>query len=258
MIYYFSGTGNSEYVAKKIAFALNLDCQDIPTLKDRNHVCVQANIQKRIGFVFPIHAWAPPKFVLDFIRQLDFSQVNDHDFFYISTCGAEEGNTYGIMKKVLKKKGIELQNGYTVVMPNNYNIGYELDSPEEVMAIYDAAEHQLRNIIVSISMKSTSHDIVFEGRLPRLKSGFVNTMFRRFSMNTSPFYATDACIKCGLCAKVCPVHTITCDPKPVWSKECTQCLACINSCPVQAIEYGKKTQGKRRYLHHSIHHSLEK
>ncbi|MDP2426193.1 MAG: EFR1 family ferrodoxin [bacterium] len=258
MIYYFSGTGNSKYVAKKIASALNLDCQDIPTLKDCNDVVVQANPQKRIGFVFPIHAWAPPKFVLDFISQLDFSQVIDHEFFYISTCGAEEGNTYGVMKKALQKKGIKLQNGYCVVMPNNYNIGYELDSPEEVLAIYEAAEHQIRNIIVAISMRSTKHDVVFAGKHPRLKSGFINTMFRRFAFNTSPFYATDACIQCGLCAKVCPVHTITCNPTPVWSKECTQCLACINSCPVQAIEYGNKTQGRRRYLHQSIHQTYDK
>jgi NAD-dependent dihydropyrimidine dehydrogenase PreA subunit len=36
---------------------------------------------------------------------------------------------------------------------------------------------------------------------------------------------------------------------PVWGKECTQCLACIHRCPVQAIEYGKATIGKRRYVH---------
>ena len=38
------------------------------------------------------------------------------------------------------------------------------------------------------------------------------------------------------------------DGKPVWGSECTQCMACICKCPVSAIEYGKATIGKARYL----------
>ena len=38
------------------------------------------------------------------------------------------------------------------------------------------------------------------------------------------------------------------DGKPAWGSECTQCMACICYCPVSAIEYGKATIGKDRYL----------
>lgn len=34
---------------------------------------------------------------------------------------------------------------------------------------------------------------------------------------------------------------------PVWGKRCTHCMACICGCPAEAIEYGKRTVGKRRY-----------
>ena len=37
--------------------------------------------------------------------------------------------------------------------------------------------------------------------------------------------------------------------KPVWDKDCTMCLACINRCPQEAIQYGKSTEKRGRYLH---------
>ena len=57
------------------------------------------------------------------------------------------------------------------------------------------------------------------------------------------------CIGCGKCEKVCPLDNIRLKKgKPEWGGDCTHCMACICSCPREAIEYGKKTLGKRRYL----------
>ena len=38
------------------------------------------------------------------------------------------------------------------------------------------------------------------------------------------------------------------DKKPTWGNNCIHCTACINRCSKEAIEYGKKTQGKNRYV----------
>ena len=42
----------------------------------------------------------------------------------------------------------------------------------------------------------------------------------------------------------CPLNNIT----MVEGKTCIHCSACINRCPKLAIEYGKKTIGKNRYV----------
>ena len=64
-------------------------------------------------------------------------------------------------------------------------------------------------------------------------------------MNKAQF----ALFSCGICAKVCPLNNITMvDGKPVWGNDCIHWSACINRCPKLAIEYGKKTQGKNRYV----------
>ena len=59
----------------------------------------------------------------------------------------------------------------------------------------------------------------------------------------------EVCIMCGMCARVCPLDNIRLkDGSPVWGSSCTHCMACINRCPMEAIEYGKRSQGKPRYV----------
>ena len=79
----------------------------------------------------------------------------------------------------------------------------------------------------------------------------VYPLFTHFAIGSNRFYATDTCISCGICAKVCPTGTISLsgDGKPEWADTCVQCVACIHRCPVRAIEYGTISLKKGRYHH---------
>jgi NAD-dependent dihydropyrimidine dehydrogenase PreA subunit len=134
-------------------------------------------------------------------------------------------------------------------MPNNYILGYDVDSAQVEQDKLIKAETLLAAILETIAKRQTGVNNLIQGTFPAIKSTIINPLFNRFAISTSKFYATDACTGCGLCERICPVGTIKVNGKPSWGKACTQCLACINRCPVCAIQYGKGTESKGRYMH---------
>ncbi len=234
MIYYFSGTGNSKWVAKQLASKTDdiavdiVECSVVPSINNQT-----------IGIVFPIYAWGAPEPVLEFLKKLTGKAV----FTYgICTCGADAGNT---MEKLC---GIfPLNSKYSIVMPSNYIMGADVESDDIIVSKITNAKERLDTIATQVVAKLSVND-VNKGSLSWIKSNLANYGFNKFARSTKPFYATDSCTACGLCANNCPANTIKIiDGKPHWSEKCYQCTACINRCPVKAIEYGKATSARSRY-----------
>ena len=70
MIFYFSGCGNSKYLAETLATQLNDTLVFIPEAARENHYDYTLVDGERLGFVFPVYAWAPPHLVLEIIHKL--------------------------------------------------------------------------------------------------------------------------------------------------------------------------------------------
>lgn len=235
MIYYFSGTGNSRWAAQQLAALTGDQAQDITLLGS----VPDGSSETRVGLVFPVYAWGAPEPVLDFAKSLSPGNAFS---FAVATCGSEAGHALKRLAKV-----IPLQSSYSLVMPNNYIIGADLDDESTARAKIDAAEKELAVIAQEVAAHRPVYRVT-EGSLPALKSGIVNFGFNRFARSTKAFYATDACNGCGHCARNCPAHTIRLQArKPVWGAACYQCLRCLHECPQQAIQYGKETETKGRY-----------
>lgn len=257
MIFYFTGTGNSLYAASNIAEAQGDRVFSIAKLMDQHKDAYHYELGEKelLGFVFPVFAWAPPKMVLDFIKKLDITGTPY--IFSLCTCGDEEGNTSKVLRKALAKKGLSLDGLFTLRMPNNYILGFDVDPKDLESEKLKVAEQMLLEINKTIRQRRKNVNLTIPGRFPALKTALVNPMFNRFALNTRQFSADDTCTSCGICEQICPVHTIKVEGKPVWGKACTQCLGCINRCPVHAIQYGKGTARKGRYYHPDLNR-LEK
>ena len=249
MIFYFTGTGNSLYTANSIAFAQGEQLISIAKEMEQNKGSYEYNlgVNELVGFVYPVYAWAPPKMVLEFIRKLKIT--GDPYVFSLCTCGGEEGGTTKVLRKALAAKGLPLDSAFGIRMPNNYMLGFDVDSKSVETEKLEAAEKKLIEINQIIEKRQKNIDHTIPGRFPALKTAIVNPMFYRFALNAGKFYADDNCTGCGICEKVCPVHTIKVSGKPTWGKNCTQCFGCINRCPVHAIQCGKGTVQKGRYHH---------
>lgn len=234
MIYYFSGTGNSRWVAGQLASrmgerAVNMVAQTtVPSVEGQF-----------IGLVFPVYAWGMPEPVLDFVKQL---KGKPEFAFGVCTCGGEAGMTMENLGKVFP-----LDSAYSVVMPNNYVMGSELETAERIASMITDATQKLDRIANQLIARQPAIE-VHTGSLAWVKSNVFNLGFNKAARRTSPFFVTDKCISCGICARDCPAHTITMvEGKPQWGKKCYQCTACINLCPTKAIEYGKGTAARGRY-----------
>lgn len=254
MIFYFSGTGNSLQIAKEIASFNQTSIFSI-TSAIRSFVSnyeYELEDDEVIGFVYPVYAWAPPKQVMDFIDKLKFKNYNNNYIFTVATCGENIGNTIEVIKKALSKKNLTLSSGFSVIMPNNYIILGNVDSKEVETTKLNEAEKTLCTINNTIAHRTCGLFEINKGPLPIVMTSIINPIFNKNAANTKRFFANDNCNRCGLCEKVCNSSTITLKEKPIWGDDCTQCLACIHLCPTKAIQYGKGTEKKGRYLHPKI------
>ena len=254
MIFYFSGTGNSKWIANQLSEELHEDLVFIPeALKNENFVfSLRAN--EKIGFVFPIYSWAPPAIVLQFIHRLILEGYQHQYLFFVCSCGDDTGLTQDVLEKALTCKGWSCHAGFSVTMPNSYVLlpGFDVDNEMLEGKKLEEAVSALEDITRRLKGGERAF-VCNEGSFPFIKTKIVNPLFNKYQMSPEHFHVTDACVGCKRCEKSCPVENVSIvADKPVWGKNCTSCLACYHVCPQQAVQYGKRTRNKGQYFNPNI------
>ena len=102
MIFYFSGTGNSKYVAKRIANALG---DALVNLNDRIKASDTSSIEtgERVIIVTPTYAWRIPRVVRDWLRKTELRGAKQA--WFVMTCGSEIGNADRYNRDLCTEKG---------------------------------------------------------------------------------------------------------------------------------------------------------
>ena len=140
MIFYFSGSGNSYATAKKIADATNDTLVNIADAMYHQKFAYILQTGEKLGFVFPVYAWAPPKIVEQFIQHLELYHDKQTYIYAVCTCGQSIGETMYIFDAALRAKRLKLCSGFSVVMPDNYAVLCKAPSLQEQQQILSQAD----------------------------------------------------------------------------------------------------------------------
>ena len=260
MIFYFSGTGNTRWVAGEIAKAIGEELLLIPDLIREGRYEFALGKDERIGLCFPTHGWQVPRLVREFIGRLRIDGLSNQTFCWaLTTCGDNMGETMTILNrdlarnKALEHDGEPLQTEsvFSVIMPESYVClpFMKTDTEEREAMKIDTARHQLPHIIQMIEERRRGIEELDKGATPRLYSYVIGEYFNKRMVHDRKFTVDTAkCIGCGKCVKVCPVDNIQGTP-PEWlhNGRCTSCLACYHYCPVHAINNGSITRKRGQY-----------
>lgn len=284
MIFYFSGTGNTKWAASKLAAATREDLISIaPYMRadDSSHNLAEPFILKeneRLGFVFPVHGWRVPKLVREFISKMkilressdatgrnkakaDDSLKNRPFAYCVCTAGDSIGLTIENLNEVISQNpslqalGItEVSSSYSLIMPESY-IGLpfmDVDPKEREIRKKENAAQELAVVCEEIFDRKEGISRLVKGPIPWFFTKVVGGFFENVLITDKRFHVEkDRCVKCGICANVCPVGDIKGGhgEYPVWlhHKDCLTCFTCYHHCPHHAIEFGNQTQKKGQY-----------
>lgn len=239
IIFYFSGTGNTEEVLSMLANALDYegvhsDCYAIDDCI-RNGNIPSISDYDSVGIGYPIYAFNVPSIVAAFIKKLP--RADGKPLFVFKTAGEpfllNHASSYYIFLH-LRKKGYIFNYERHFLMP--YNIIFRYND-EVVKQIYLLSQKLAQKMASDLS-KGITHEPNFNPAIV-----FVSLIFRiqwiGAAINGRLQRTGNSCSLCQKCVKECKTDNIRLEHGKIrFGWNCTMCMRCIMYCPQKAIKAG--------------------
>jgi ferredoxin len=233
-IFYFTGTGNSLAVAKRIGGNLI----SIPQIVDFDNLHYKDDI---IGVVFPVYALTMPNIVIRFLEEVMF----EADFiFAIGTYGLSAGATISNLQQRFRKNIFHFDYVDGVRMLDNCLPQFDM---EEQAAKLPGKNVDQQIAQITKNIKSRKLNNVKVSVFNKAFSAFISNLlaYDKFKKSPLKYIISDQCNKCGVCVKVCPVKNITVTDKVHFNNSCESCQACVHQCPQNALHVKNERSNKR-------------
>lgn len=266
MILWFSGTGNSRYVAEQLAARLGQQLRRLtPDLRE-GRISLSSGDTDLI-WICPVYSWGIPPYVRSILQTvtIDSPEADSLHHHLVLTCGDDCGLAVEMWRRDIRQRHWLDRLAFSVTMPNNYVCmkGFDVDPKDVEQKKLSESAERIAEIAGRLETDGNSEITdVIRGSFAWVKTKIIYPWFVRHAMSPKPFRHTSDCISCGKCAAACPTRNITMTPDirtestdtmprqrkyPHWSSDCAGCLACYHICPRHAVMYGKSTINKGQY-----------
>lgn len=234
IVCYFSGTGNTQIIAKKIVESFNNKGFTSTLINIENADKISIGNNDVIGIGFPIAVFSTFPIVFNFLEKI--GKVNGNYVFAFDTLGGTSlWGIKGKLRTILENKGFQALGFQEFRMPPNIFMKF----PEKWCR--SRVENSLRQADEFVE-KIISGDLNWT-RIPILSEvmfGFSRVLFniskhkwhqKCFKMKVD----TSKCNSCGICSTKCPVKNILIEGKAKIGNNCQYCFRCAGVCPSDAI-----------------------
>lgn len=258
VIYYFSGTGNTWFVADYLRKTLiekggsvELHTIEESGLMDARVLKEQIGQADKVIIGYPIYGSKAPKMMEDFLVCLP--QNNGKSISVFTTVALFSGDGPIAYKSLLREKGYTLETAMEFIMNNNFNVpGFP-----DTLHVGDSQriEKRHRKVLPRINQMAekiiTGHKRV-QGRSPlhRVVGHVQRAHVDKYIQKVGDTLLVDEskCTLCKKCVKICPAHNIIdMDGRIVFQNQCMACIRCYHQCPTEAINITKESQDNQHW-----------
>lgn len=240
IVFYFTATGNSLFVAKQ----LSDKPLSIPQELKKEKLEYTAD---EIGFVFPDYTASAPMIVREFLERAKF---NAKYMFSAITYGNDSVNVSEWWSDYARENNVVFDYIKPIMMIDNYLPVFDMNGQAKIDKHTD---ENLAGIINDISSRKSF--------IEPSEMGFFNkemlkgTQDYHFSMTSERLIKLDAerCVECMVCADVCPRGNFSLGDKGLtFSGQCEFCLACVHNCPQKALRLERERNREARFRNPEI------
>ena len=245
-IYYFTGTGNTSFIAEQFRKEMKDFQQDdkvhqIELFQIDSNTIVLSDLDLLI-IGGPIYAGNMPEKLLKWaVKNIPKTNTQTKAMVYSTSAGL--GNPHGVnsIASKLEKKGYDVIRKDYFEMPRNFYFNrYEAHTEEEIENRFRLAKERVKQWVVEFLDEEIEPREAFsidtKGIWNKdILAGVFSFMAKKMGKN---FSADQACIECGQCVDNCPQNNISLEASGIkYKNQCMMCTRCIHGCPVNAIMY---------------------
>ncbi|MCL2664564.1 MAG: EFR1 family ferrodoxin [Defluviitaleaceae bacterium] len=244
LVIYFSGTGNTKYIAELFATKTAGTCHSIEEKIDFE---MELASHKTIAFCYPIYGSRAPYIMRRFASRHS-DALKDKDVIIFVNQMIFSGDGARVFCDLFPKKHFKVIYADHFFMPNNVGNLFFLpkQSQKTIKKFFLRAEKKMLRVCKNIENgKIKKRGFSAASRFLGNIQGFLwqgrskNVFPAKFSMERramSRVKIFSNCSRCGLCIKKCPMDNLLLTNGSVAQRgSCTVCYRCINLCPKKAV-----------------------